>query len=301
MGTLGANPASVAFGSVQVGANQAQTITLTNSGSSSVTISQASASGSGFSLSGISTPLTLGAGSSTTFTATLNPSAAGAVAGNVAITSTASNSSLNVALSGTGVTAATLAASPTSIGFGSVQVGNAQSQTERLTNSGGSPLHIATATVTGAGFSTSGLSVPTTLNAGQSLTFNVTFTPSGGGAANGNLTLTADGSVPNVNVGLSGTGTTPGQLSVSPCDGKLWQRDGRRNSKPGGVADREWSQCYRFVGEFEQFGIHAERIVIAGHARSRDKVLRSHGRSHRKRAVWLRQRLRLPATPLIHR
>ena len=160
VGTLGASPASVAFGSVQVGNNQVQTVTLTNSGSSSVTISQVLASGTGFSLSGISTPLTLGAGSSTTFTATFNPNGAGAVTGSVAITSTASNSSLNVGLSGTGMTAGTLAASPTSIGFGSVQVGNTQSQTERLTNSGGSPLHVATATVTGAGFGTSGLSVP---------------------------------------------------------------------------------------------------------------------------------------------
>jgi hypothetical protein len=217
VGTLGANPASVAFGSVQVGNNQAQTITLTNTGSSSVTISQVSASGNGFSLSGISPPLSLGAGTSTTFTATFNPNAERAVTGRVAITSTASNPSLNVELSGTGVSAATLAASPPSIGFGSVQVGSTQSQSERLTNSGGSVLHIATATVTGAGFGTTGLSVPTTLNPGQSLTLNVTFTPSGGGAANGNLTLAADGSVPTLSVALSGTGATPGQLAVSPA------------------------------------------------------------------------------------
>jgi hypothetical protein len=234
VGTLGANPASAAFGSVQVGANQAQTITLTNTGSSSVTISQASASGSGFSLSGISTPLTLSAGTSTTFSVTFNPNAAGAVTGSVAITSTASNPSLNVGLSGTGIAAATLAASPASIGFGSVQVGNTQSQTERLTNSGGSVLHLATATVTGAGFSTNGLSVPTTLNAGQSLTFNVTFTPSAGGATNGSLTLTADGSVPNLSVALSGTGTTPGQLSVSPATANFGSVTVGANQKQSG-------------------------------------------------------------------
>ena len=233
-GTLGAYPASVAFGSVQVGKSQAQTITVTNSGNSSVTISQVSASGNGFSLSGISTPLTLGAGLSTTFTATFNPSAAGAVSGNLAITSTASNPSLSVGLSGTGVTAATLAASPSSIGFGSVQVGNTQSQTERLTNSGGSVLHIATATVTGTGFAASGLNVPTTLNAGQSLTFTVTFTPSSGGAANGSLTLTADGSVPNLSVALSGTGATPGQLSVNPATANFGSVTVGANQKQAG-------------------------------------------------------------------
>ncbi len=217
VGTLGASPATFNAGSVQVGTNQSQTITLTNGGSSSVTISQASATGSGFSVNGISVPLVLNAGQSTSFTATFAPSAAGAVTGNIAISSTASNPSLNIALTGTGVTAGTLAANPTSIAFSSVQVGNTQSQTQRLTNSGGSPIHIATANVTGAGFATSGLSVPTTLNAGQTLTFSVTFTPASAGAVTGSLALTADGSVPNLSVALSGTGTAPGQLAASPA------------------------------------------------------------------------------------
>jgi hypothetical protein len=218
VGTLGATPASFNAGSVQVGTNQSQTITLTNGGASSVTINQASATGSGFSVTGISVPLVLNAGQSASFTVTFAPNAAGAVTGNVAISSTASNPSLNITLSGTGVTAGTLAANPTSIGFASVQVGNTQSQTQRLTNSGGSPIHIATASVTGAGFATSGLSVPTTLNAGGTLTFSVTFTPTSAGAVTGSLALTADGSVPNLSVALSGTGTVPGQLAASPAN-----------------------------------------------------------------------------------
>jgi hypothetical protein len=216
-GSLGASPSSVSFGNVQVGANQAQTITLTNSGNLSVTITQASASGIGFSLSGISLPLTLAANQSTTFTATFAPGSAGAVTGNVAITSTASNPSLTIALSGTGVTRGALAANPTSIAFGNVQVGSNQSQSESLSNSGGSALHISNATLTGAGFATSGLSVPATLNAGQSLTFTVTFTPQGSGATSGSLVLAADGSVPSLSVSLSGTGATPGQLTLTPA------------------------------------------------------------------------------------
>ena len=51
-----------------------------------------------------------------------------------------------------------------------------------LSNTGGSTVHISGATVTGAGFSVSGISVPTTLNAGQSLTFNVNFNPQSSGA-----------------------------------------------------------------------------------------------------------------------
>jgi hypothetical protein len=110
-----------------------------------------------------------------------------------------------------------MAVNPTSIGFGRVQVGSTQSHSAILSNSGGSPLHISAATVTGTGFATNGLSVPTALNAGQSLTFNVTFTPSASGAASGSLALTADGSVLNLSVALTGTGASSGQLTVAPA------------------------------------------------------------------------------------
>lgn len=214
--TLGVNPASVSFGSVQVGTNQPQTITLNNGSSSAITITQASASGTGFSMSGLSLPATVNTGQSASFTTTFAPTVAGSATGSIAITSTASNSSFSIPLSGTGVTAGTLAANPTSIAFGSVQVGSSQSHSQTLTNTGGSLLHISTATVTGAGFATSALSVPTTLNAGQSLTFNVTFTPQSSGNASGSLALTADGSVSNLSVTLSGSGASPGQLAVTP-------------------------------------------------------------------------------------
>jgi hypothetical protein len=215
-GSLGASPASVSFGNIQVGSNLAKIVTLTNGSSSSVTISQASASGTGFSLTGIALPLTLSAGQSTTFTATFAPSSGGSANGNIAIASTSSNPSLNIALSGTGVTVGSLAANPTSINFGSVQVGSPQSRPETLTNTGGSPLNISQATLTGAGFTSTGLNVPTTLNAGQSLTFNLVFTPAASGNASGSLSLTADGAVPTLAVSLTGSGTSPGQLAVAP-------------------------------------------------------------------------------------
>lgn len=216
LGTLAASPATASFGSVQLGNNQAQTITLTNNGSSTVTISQASASGTGFSLTGPALPVTLNSGQSAAFTATFAPAAAGNATGSIAISSNATNPSLNIALSGTGVTAGALASNPSSIAFGSVQVGNFVSRSETLTNTGGSLLHISTASVTGAGFTTSGLNVPTTLNAGQSLTFTVTFTPQGSGAASGSLALAADGSVTNLSISFTGTGASPGSLSLSP-------------------------------------------------------------------------------------
>lgn len=216
-GALGASPSSVSFGSVQVGNNQAATVTLTNGGLSSVTINQAAASGTGFTLSGISVPLTLAAGQSTSFAAVFSPTSAGAVTGSIAIASTASNPSLSIPLSGTGVTAGALAANPASISFGSVQLGSTQSHSESLSNTGGTAIQISSASITGTGFAMNGLSVPTTLNAGQSLTFNVTFSPSSAGAASGSLALTTNGSVTNLSIALSGTGASPGQLTVTPA------------------------------------------------------------------------------------
>jgi hypothetical protein len=62
-----------------------------------------------------------------------------------------------------------------------------------------------------------GLSVPLTLNGGQSLTFSINFAPQTSGSASGALALTANGSVPSLNLALSGSGTAPGQLSITPA------------------------------------------------------------------------------------
>jgi len=110
----------------------------------------------------------------------------------------------------------TLVANPSSINFGSVQVNSTQTHAETLTNTGGATVNISAAALSGGGFSTTGLNVPTTLTAGQSLTFNVTFTPSASGAVSGSLLLTSNSSVPSLSVALSGSGGSPGQLSVSP-------------------------------------------------------------------------------------
>ncbi len=215
-GQITPNPASLSFGNVVVGSSKTLTETLTNSGGSSLTISAATASGSGFSLSGLVLPLTLNAGQSTSFTVQFAPAAAGAVSGNVSITSNGANPNLNIALSGAGVAPGTLSANPTSLSFGSVQVGSSASLSETLTNTGGSAVTISQANVTGAGFSITGLTLPATLTAGQSVTFTVKFAPAVSGAVSGNLAILSDASNSTLNIALSGTGTAQGQLSVSP-------------------------------------------------------------------------------------
>jgi hypothetical protein len=114
------------------------------------------------------------------------------------------------------VTPGTLTANPTSIAFGSIQVGGNNSLSETLTNTGGSTVTISQANLTGAAFSISGLTLPLTLTANQSVTFTATFAPTGAGAASGNLSVVSNASNSPLGIALSGTGTAAGQLAVSP-------------------------------------------------------------------------------------
>jgi Abnormal spindle-like microcephaly-assoc'd, ASPM-SPD-2-Hydin len=204
-GQLGANPASVNFGSVAVGSNGTQSLTLTNSGSASVTISQATASGAGLSISGLSTPLTLGAGLSTTFSAQFAPTSAGAANGSISIVSNAPNSPLTIPLSGTG-TQPQLAATPTSAAFGNVTTGTNNSQTVTLTNGGSATVTISSVTVTGAGFSTTGITAPATIAAGKTATFNAVFGPSAAGSVTGSISVVSNAPNSPLAISLSGTG-----------------------------------------------------------------------------------------------
>jgi hypothetical protein len=215
-GQLTANPASLAFGSVQVGSSQTQSAALTNSGGSSLTISQATLTGASFTVSGLALPLTLGAGQSATFSVVFAPQSAGNVSGNVIFTSNASNPTMNFPLSGNAVTPGQLTANPASLAFGSVQAGGSLTLMDSLTNPGGTSVTISQATVTGGGFSVSGLNVPLTLNPGASVTFATVFAPQSAANASGGITVSSDASNPTLTVSLSGTGTTQGQLTLTP-------------------------------------------------------------------------------------
>src|ERR1035438_10205780 len=215
-GQLTLNPASENFGSVTVGAKQSQTLTLTNIGGSSVNISQASVSGAGFQLSGITAPLTLNASQSMTFTIVFAPQASGSSSGTAAITSDASNASLTIALSGAGVAPGGLGSNPTSLSFGGVTVGNKQSLSETVTNTGGSSVTISQVGISGTGYSLSGITAPITLTAGQSATFTVAFAPASAGSVSGNVTVTSNSSNPTLTIPLSGTGVAPGALGSNP-------------------------------------------------------------------------------------
>jgi hypothetical protein len=214
-GSLTATASSLSFGSVQVGNSQTLSETLTNTGASSVTITAATTAVS-YSISVMSLPATLAAGETTSFNVTFAPTTGGSAGGNLSITSNASNPNLSVPLSGTGVTSGSLTAAAPSLSFGSVQVGNSQTLSETLTNSGGSSLTVTQANVTGTGFSVTGLTSPLTLTAGQSFTFGAVFAPTSAGSASGTIAVVSNASNPNFAISMLGSGAVAGQLTVSP-------------------------------------------------------------------------------------
>jgi len=213
-GQLAASPTSISFGNVQIGTSQTLSGAITNTGGSSITVTQAAASGTGYSMSGMTPSVTLAVGQSVNFSVLFAPTTVGGANGNIAFGT--GNGTVNVALSGTGVVPGDLTASPTSISFGNVVVGDSSPQPETLTNTGGSNLTVSAATVAGAGFSYAGLILPLTLAPNQASSFSVNFAPTIAGASSGNLSLTVSGLTSSVDIALSGTGVTPATLTASP-------------------------------------------------------------------------------------
>ena len=213
---LSASPNALSFGNVATGTSAIQTVTLTNTGNASVSLSQATMTGSGFTVSGLSLPVTLAAGQSTSFSVSFAPTAAGSVTGAVTITSNAGNSPTTITLSGTGIQPL-ISMSPASANFGSVNTGASGTQTLTISNPGTANLAITQASLSGAAFAFSGLTVPVTIAPGGSSSFTVSFAPTVAGTSSGTLTLVNNSPTPSLAVSLSGTGVAQAlQLSASP-------------------------------------------------------------------------------------
>ena len=215
-GSLVSNPASLSFGSVPVSSPKTLSGTLTNSSGTSITISQASITGGSFVLSGLNLPGTLDAGQSVPFSVTFTPQGSGTVTGSLAVISTAANAMLTVPITATTATGGVLSTSDSSLDF-AVQLGSTGTQSETLTNTGGSSVTITQANVSGTGFKATGLTLPLTLAAGQSFTFGATFTPTSGASTTGSISVVSNASNPSLTISLAGSATVSGQLAVSPA------------------------------------------------------------------------------------
>jgi hypothetical protein len=186
-------------------------MTAAGTDSCTVTLNAAAASG-GFAVSlasndsAVSVPasVTVAAGAtSASFSATVSTVSSAQTA---TLTATAGSTSKTFAIQlGTGTPA--LSINATSIPFGNVDLDWPSTQSLTLTSTGTASVTVSAATVSGTGFSISGVTFPLTLSPNQTATLNVQFDPTAVGAVSGSLTITSNSSTnPTVTVSLTGTG-----------------------------------------------------------------------------------------------
>lgn len=199
--------------------------------------SGASITGAGFSAVGNSaTSFSLPAGQSVTVQIQFAPKSPGAVTGSASISSDASNSPLTVSLSGTG-TQGQLSAIPSTASFGSVAIGSNNSQSIQLSNGGNTDVTISQASVSGNGFSMTGLSASQVIAAGKSAIFSVSFAPTAAGNFTGSVSIASNAANTPFLIALSGSAVAPTTaITVSPASLSFGNQNVNTTSGPGVVA-----------------------------------------------------------------
>ena len=99
-----------------------------------------------------------------------------------------------------------LAANPTQVSFGSVNVSSNNVQNVMVTNSGSSNITISSVVVSGAGFNAGGGIAGLILSPGQAAPLSVTFAPAAAGSASGSVTLKSNATNSPITIALTGTG-----------------------------------------------------------------------------------------------
>jgi hypothetical protein len=239
--SLTASPSGLAFGNVALGSHSTSAVTLTNQGSSTITISQEIHPSCEFALTGPTLPIALEAGQSATFQVTFTPRWRGEMASNFSV-SNVGDPVLTVPLSGTGggASAAQLTVSPAALSFGSVTVGNTGTKPGTITAAGGS-VTVSAASLGSSLFSISGITLPLTLSAGQSASFDVIFTPQSGGTFTSTLNFASTAADSPTAEALGGSGVAPAysvNLSWDPSTSQVTGYNVYRSSSLSGTYSR---------------------------------------------------------------
>ncbi|HEV2177068.1 MAG TPA: choice-of-anchor D domain-containing protein [Terriglobia bacterium] len=208
------SPVNLTFASQAVGTTSPpQTVTVTNVGESALGIIGITVEGSGFGQTN-TCPASLAINASCTVSVTFMPTVMGAASADVAIQDNAPGEPQKIFLTGTG-TEPLVSFSPTSLVFGQQPVGLASApQAVTLTNTGNDTLTITTSATSGD-FILQSNSCGTSVAAGASCAFNISFDPTATGTRTGALTVTDNAPGSPQSVALSGTGIQ-GTICTSP-------------------------------------------------------------------------------------
>jgi len=112
---------------------------------------------------------------------------------------------------------AAIQVTPSSVNFGSIAAGKKVSQTISVANTGNISVNISQVNISSSQFSVSGLTMPLSMPAGQSNSFQVWFDATAAGNATGILTVRTDTGIASEQVALAGTATAaPQQIGITP-------------------------------------------------------------------------------------
>ncbi|MGC2213906.1 MAG: choice-of-anchor D domain-containing protein [Silvibacterium sp.] len=225
-GSVTISPTSLSFASITVGSSSAsQSVTVSNGTSSSVTLSAGTLSGTNpgdFSVSSTTCGSSLAASASCSASLLFKPTATGARSATYGITDSASTTPLTVALSGTGTSSGTVTISPTSLPFGSVNIGSSSAaQSVTVSNGTANSVTLSAGTLAGTNpgdFSVSSTTCGSSLAESASCTASLLFKPTAAGARSATYSITDSASTTPLTVALSGTGVTSsgGTATASP-------------------------------------------------------------------------------------
>jgi hypothetical protein len=201
--TATALPASLTFASQAFDSTSSpQTVTVTNTGSASLLVTSINASGD-FSETDTCQNEVVNPEGTCTVSVSFTPTATGSRTGTLTIYGNVDGGQLTVALSGTGAPSGVLGVTPSTISFGSWEVGTTSTTEQMTVNNSGSPAIDLASAITGP-FAIATNGCGTSVAAESSCNLTLTFTPVTAGAATGTLTFTDTEGTQTVT--LSGTG-----------------------------------------------------------------------------------------------
>jgi hypothetical protein len=133
----------------------------------------------------------------------------------VIVTNGAGNITSNAATLTVSAATSILNANQTALNFSSVNLGSSSVLPVTFTNGGNSNVTISNVSISGAGYSASGVQTGQIVKPGQGATLNVTFTPATAGLLPGSVTVSSNATNSPATITMSGTGVQAVSHSVT--------------------------------------------------------------------------------------
>ncbi len=228
------SPTSLTFGSVvYLDSSPVMTTTLTNNGTASLNINSINITGAKSDYAQTNNcPGSLAQGSSCTINVTFTPLAIGSLSASVSVSDNAAGSPQTVSLSGTGLAALTL--NPSSLSFGTVNVGSTSTQSLTIQNGSNATIAVTSFTFSGtnAGDFSQTNNCGTQIAGNGSCTVKVSFDPASAGSRSATMKIADSDPTTPQSVSLSGTGSGSASVTFSPTSLSFGNEPYEKSSAP---------------------------------------------------------------------